>query len=274
MKKIQTKKYLVVLAVVGLLIFLHLFKILSPAEKIFNNFFSGALSGLYSTGSTVRQTFNSQTSKTDLLNKISELEAKNKNLIVDQVRLKSLEEENKILRQNLKFQADSEYQYIAARVISRSDQLDLSAKSQYLIINKGFEDGIEKGQAVISIDESSNSGVVVGKIAQVKNNTAEIFLLTNPGCQLAVSLWGSDETEGIARGRLGLTVEVDYIPQTEELKIGDTVTTSGLEEKIPPNLIVGKITEIIKESNELWQQALIAPLVDLDDLTIVSVLLN
>ncbi len=76
MRKFQFKKYLLVLAVVGLLIFLHLFKVLSPIETIFNNLFSSTLAGLYSTGSTLRQTYDNQASKEDLINRISELEIK------------------------------------------------------------------------------------------------------------------------------------------------------------------------------------------------------
>ena len=275
MHKFHFKKYLLVLAVVGLLIFLHLFKVLSPIETVLNNLFSSTLSGLYSTGSTLRQTYDNRASKEALMNRINELEIKNKNLVIEEIKLKSLEEENRLLRQNLKFQADSENKYISANVISRSNQLDLSAQNQHLIINRGIEDGIEVGQIVISIyDNIGVQGVVVGKVAQTKKNTSEIFLLTNPNCELAVALWSDDKTMGITKGKLGLTIEIDYIPQNKEIKIGDIVTTSGLEQKIPKDLVVGEITEIIKENNELWQKASVSPLVDLDNLTILSVLVQ
>ncbi len=275
MYKFQLKKYSVVLAVVGLLIFLHLLRVLAPVEAVFNDFFSSALSGFYSTGSALRQTYDDQASKKDLLERIREVEVENKKLIIEQVKLKSLEEENRLLRQNLKFQTESDYTYVTANVISRSNQLDLSTQNQRLVINRGTEDGIEVGQVIISpYDFTETQGAVVGKVVQTKKNTSEIFLLTNPGCELAVALWGDDKTSGIAKGKLGLTIEVDYIPQTEEIKIGDIVTTSGLEQKIPAGLVIGEVTEVIKENNELWQKAFISSLVNLDNLTILSVLVK
>jgi len=51
------------------------------------------------------------------------------------------------------------------------------------------------------------------------------------------------------------------------------VVTSGLEEKIPGGLVIGKVTKVNSDSNEVWQSADIEPLIDFDHLTMVSILL-
>ena len=66
---------------------------------------------------------------------------------------------------------------------------------------------------------------------------------------------------------------MDFIPQSVNLEIDDLVITSGLEGSIPRGLQVGKIFEINKESNELWQSAFVDPLSNLNNIFIVSVII-
>jgi rod shape-determining protein MreC len=73
---------------------------------------------------------------------------------------------------------------------------------------------------------------------------------------------------------MGLTVVMEFIPQTEDIRTGDVVVTSGLERNIPPGLVIGKVTEVNNKSNEVWQSVNIEPLVDLDELTIVAVVID
>jgi rod shape-determining protein MreC len=66
---------------------------------------------------------------------------------------------------------------------------------------------------------------------------------------------------------------MNFIPQSAEISLDDVVVTSGLEQYIPRGLIIGKIIEVTKDNNELWQNAVIESTVDSEDLVIVSVLL-
>ncbi|MBU0619941.1 rod shape-determining protein MreC, partial [Patescibacteria group bacterium] len=83
---------------------------------------------------------------------------------------------------------------------------------------------------------------------------------------------GEDVTMGIIEGEFGLTIKMDFIPQNKRINNEDIVITSGLEKNIPKGLVIGKITRINKNNNEVWQNAIIEPLADLDNLIIVSVL--
>ena len=268
MAKFNTRKYIWLGAVIGLLIFLHITKILSPIESFVTGILNPMLSGFYSVSSSVRTTYNEQTSKKDLLARIKQLESQANRLTVENVELKILEQENQILRQHLKFLTKYEKRYVLGNIIFRGSLDNPTAASQTIIINKGAKDGLLPGLAVVS-----SRGVIIGKIIKVKNNLAEVYLTTNPSCKLAAAIQNQDETSGIVQGELGLTVRMEFIPQTEEIKAGGTVVTSGLEQNIPRGLVIGKVTQVIKESNELWQSAVIEPLVDLDELIIVSVLL-
>ena len=119
----------------------------------------------------------------------------------------------------------------------------------------------------------NEEGVVVGKIIDIKPGTAKICLTTSPGCQLAASLQNQNKTLGIVEGDLGLTIKMSYIPQLEKININDIVITSGLGGDIPRGLVIGKVQSVRNESNEIWQSATIEPLVNMDNLTVLAVII-
>ncbi|NIA18429.1 MAG: rod shape-determining protein MreC [Actinobacteria bacterium] len=267
MNKLNTKKYIKFIAVIMLLIFLHFTKILAPVERVVVKTFNPVLSGLYSAGSYLRVAYNKQTDKRDLVGAVERLENEVRELITENTRLKVLEEENQILREYLKFSKENEADFVLGNVVVRRG-LNADGLNQNIIIDKGSRDGVKSGAAV------AVGGAIVGKVVGVKNNLSEICLITGEDCKLAVSIQNINKTSGIISGEMGLTIKMEFIPQTDEIKIGDTVITSGLEENIPRGLIMGKVAAVNKESNELWQSAVIEPLVDMDELIIVSVLIQ
>jgi len=133
-------------------------------------------------------------------------------LTAENAELKSLKEENRILREHLNFLDEREFKYVIANVIARSDLTAVSDSDQALTIDKGFEHGLVPGSVVLS-----DQGIVVGKITDVKKNTARVSLITSNECKLAVTIQGRSMTSGIAEGNLGLTVTMNFIPKQKRL---------------------------------------------------------
>lgn len=259
---LKKKKYIVITAVLGLLIFLHFTKILLPAENLIARILKPFSRKVYSAGLYFEAGYNTQTNKENLAELSQRLQDKINSLLVENAKLKTLEEENKILREYVKFTKRNVSSLLIANVVSRGNGVFGG-----FMIDKGLDDGVEAGQAVIYGD-----GIVLGKVIEAKDKISSVCLINNENCKLAASIQNEIGTSGIARGDKGLIIKMEFIPQTEVLKEGDTVVTSGLEEKIPRGLLIGQINKINKESNELWQSAIIEPLFDLDNISIVSVL--
>ncbi|MBU0637052.1 MAG: rod shape-determining protein MreC [Patescibacteria group bacterium] len=275
MLKFSVKKHIIVGAVVALLIFFHFIGILSPFESTISYWLSPLFRNFYSFSSGLRLTYNEHINKSDLTSRIKQLENQLNKSIIDNVKLKILEEENQALRQNLKFLIKSQYHYAMANIISRGEPIDLVKGNKIIIIDKGSDDGLFPGLPVVSSDfyGSENQGLIIGKIVTVKNNLSEVCLLNNQNCKLAGSLLGQTKINGIVSGELGLTVKMEFIPQTQKINKGDIVVTSGLEQNIPQGLVIGKVIDIVKNNNELWQSSILEPLINFDDLIIVAVLL-
>jgi len=269
------KKYIYIVAVILLLLFLHFAKLLNPAESFLAKGLNPVFKVFYSFSSGLNRTYLDQTAKIDFPTVLKEARETINKLTAENVELKFLKEENSSLRKQLNFLAKSGKHYLMANIISRGELGGASQDSRSIVINKGSKDGLFPGLAVVSFVSSGDSsqGVIIGKIVNVKDNISEIYLVTNKNCKLAAAILGENKTSGIVAGELGLTIKMGFIPQTEIIKEGDLVATSGLEQNIPSGLVIGRVIKVIKENNEIWQSAAIEPQINLDSLSIISVLL-
>jgi rod shape-determining protein MreC len=269
MKKINFKILILFLATLGLLVFLNIIGALKPVKAGFQLVLNPLASQFYSISSKVSNFFKEQGEKKDLEAKINELNGRTEELEVENSSLRRLEEENNSLRQHLKFFSEKkDYRYILANVISRSGLAGIEENVGEILIGKGTRDGLRSGLAVL--DEK---GTVVGKIYSCEEKVSKVALTVASRCRLAVSLGEQDRTNGLAEGRLGLTIDVSFVPQTAVVKAGDLLITSGLEPDIPAGLLIGEIIEVYQSSNEVWQKVAAESAVDLENVIIVSVLL-
>ncbi|MDD4900583.1 MAG: rod shape-determining protein MreC [Patescibacteria group bacterium] len=275
MVKLNVKKYTTIIAVIALLIFLHYAKILSPLELYLNQGLRPIYKIFYSVSSNIKQTYQSQTDKTDLASELNQARETINRLMAENVELRFLEKENQVLREQLNFLSKNNRRYVMANIISRGDLENGAKNSQAVVIDKGLKDGLSPGLAVVSASSlaTSSRGVIIGKISNVKDDISEIRLVTDEKCKLAAAILGDNKTIGVTSGELGLTIKMDFIPQTENIKAGDLAATSGLEQNIPRGLLIGRVVKVDKENNQVWQSAIIEPQIGLDSLSVVSVLL-
>lgn len=205
--------------------------------------------------------FGSQTANTD--DRVKELEAQLAATVVDQVRLQSLEEENKTLRSQARFLDSSGYDSVGARVIAR----DVSGQRALLTIDRGQNDSVEVGQAVITDD-----GIMVGKISSIEDRIAVVELLTDPNSRVAAAVQSKGQLAGVLEGRGNGTAVMTYIPSSEAVGADQVVVSAGTEDKVPGNLPLGIVNTVESHSSDPFYSATIEPLVNLERVTFVSVL--
>jgi rod shape-determining protein MreC len=251
-----------------IIIFSHYSGLLTPVEDVVSTALNPVTYRVHSWGMGIKNFFHTNSEKKDLKKEVVELEKRTNELIAENAQLTSVKRENEKLREYLNFAKEKEYDQRMAKVVSRGVFLQADKRNENILINKGKDEGLEKGMAVVN-----SQGIVVGKIAEARSSVSEVELITNEDCGLAVSIQNQEGTMGIARGEMGLTVHIDYIPQTEKISKGDTVVTSGLEENIPAGLVVGKVKKVESKSNDVWQTAVVEPLVNLEELTMVAVVM-
>lgn len=268
MVKFRPKLFFIVMAVVGLLIFFHFLGILNPVEKAIVFALKPFTNSLYSAGSNIGRFYQNREDRDFLLNQVNILEQEKNQLLKENIQLKFLEEENKELRQQLNFLEEHKFKYVLANVVSQGVFSGIEKNEKMIIIDKGSSQGVFPGLPLVN-----SEGVIIGKVFEVKDGISKAYLIIDERCKLAATIQGEEETLGTTEGDFGLTIRMGFIPQTKNILSGDVVVTSGLENNIPKGLILGRVIQVKKENNDVWQSAVIEPVVDLDNIEIVSVII-
>jgi len=191
----------------------------------------------------------------------AELNQRIDELSFETARLQSAKTENLALRRALNFKDSTDFQTIPAEVQAQ----DPTGFSQTVFLGKGEADGVTLGQAV-----AVSPGLLVGRITKTYKNTSEMTLVTDPTTTINAEVSDSG-ARGLVRGEHGISLTLDLVTQSEVIKPGDKIITSGLSGDFPRGLLLGEIIAIKSSSSELFQQAFVAPAADLRNIRFVFI---
>lgn len=127
-------------------------------------------------------------------------------------------------------------QTVAAQVIGTSG----SDRAHVLTLDKGSQEGLRAGQAVITPDG------VVGRLRDVFPHSAQLLLLNDPSSGAGVVL-ESTRMRGILRGTAGGQIQINNLTPDDRIKPGEKVLTSGGDQVFPRGLPVGVIESIVPD---------------------------
>ncbi len=136
---------------------------------------------------------------------------------------------------------DTAFHYLSAKVISNS----VNKKNNYIMVDKGLSDGVEKEMAVVSAN--GLAGVVIGVsqhyalIMSMLHKNANISARIKKNNQLVRVIWGTDDY------RFGI---VEDIPSHLVLQQGDTVVTSGNSLIFPPGIVIGTVEKYFPDQQK------------------------
>ena len=153
---------------------------------------------------------------------------------------------------------------VTAHVIGRS-----VIGHQTVTIDKGSHDGIRENLPVIT-----DAGTIIGTIDRVSLLTSEILLITDPSQAIAAKVQNDASSPGVVKGTYGVSLSLELIPQNDALAVGQTVVTSSVNPAIPPDILIGSISKVIKDEGAIFQTAQISVTTPIERVEIVSVLLT
>ena len=125
--------------------------------------------------------------------------------------------------------------------------------SRRVIIDKGSQQGIAPGQAVV--DDIG----VIGQVTRVFPLTSEVLLLTDKDQAIPVSVQRNGLRAVLAGAGAGM-MELRFLAANAEVQVGDTLVTSGLDGVYLPGLPVAKVIKIDRDSSYSFARIICAPL--------------
>lgn len=197
--------------------------------------------------------------------RVTELELQRNVLSVDAAVLRRTLDENEDLRRRLAFTERTQTKVVSGHVVGRVAGADRVA----FALDVGSDDGVAAGMAVIAGD-----GILIGKVSTVTASGATVSALTDLGVATAVSLLNSARTIGIAEGLDASLLSVGYIPKDQRVQVNDLLVTSGLEDAVPPGLLVGIVNAVQQDDADPFQRAVVEPLLDVRRLETVTIILG
>lgn len=223
--------------------------IVSPVQAIYSQAVS-SISGVFGNYFFI---VNSARENKELRRDVNQL-AHEKNELIE--RLKQYERVSKLIPED----GPEAEKLMIATVIGR----DPTQWSKVLFIDKGTDQGVQDNLAVMT-----NAGVI-GHIIQSTGRTSKVLLITDSRSAVD-SLFQDSRVTGVVVGTGTNTVKMKYVPMNAEVKVGDPILSSGLGGIFPKGLRIGRVGDIIKMKQGLFQDITVNPSADFSRLEEVLV---
>jgi rod shape-determining protein MreC len=136
--------------------------------------------------------------------------------------------------------------------------IDLDPSRRRLMLAGGSRDGVRMGQPVI------DAGGVVGQIIGLTPTTSTVLLLTDPGHAMPVEVARSGVRLIVAGNGRSDQLTLQNVPLSGDVRVGDTIVTSGLGARFPAGFAVGTVTALRPDDSRAFLVGEVRPSAQLD----------
>lgn len=188
----------------------------------------------------------------------SQIAEKDRRLRLLQKQNEQLAEGGNVSPQQLSWQ---DQDTLAADVVARPP----GSWQQSLVIDQGSNDGVASGMVV------TNGDGLVGVVDKIDPESAHVSLLGSQSEPLGGKI-ARTSSHGVILPGPGRQMTMTYLDPAEGIRLGDVVTTSGLNGTFPPGVPVGTVTGLNQPQGKSFLEAKIEPAAELDSLDSVLML--
>jgi len=178
------------------------------------------------TGSMLKK-YNGVASYVNLKEVNEELSKENARLTQKQINyFRKIEQDTSIVRDSV------QYKLITAEISNKT----LHLRNNYITINKGTNDGVERSMGVIA-----NNGIV-GIVRNASGRFAQVLSLLNEQIRISVLVKNKNYLGNLAwEGTDPTKMTISAIPKHSKITLGDTIITSGYSSIFPKGIEIGVI---------------------------------
>ena len=250
------------LCLCGVLLALSLAGALAPVEAVAAAPLNG-VSGLFNRAALSFNTaFEELNNLGQLRERIAALEEQLARRQIESIELREAASDYTRLKNLLAYTAPLEDQeFLPADVIA----IEQTGITRSIIINRGTRDGVARGMPV-----TTELGLV-GRIILVSANAAQVQLINDENSAVSARLQAT-RAHGSIIGQASGVLRLTMVDLDEVIEQGDLVITSGLGGNFPPDIVVGQVTSVRQFEFELFQEAEVRSLFDLNTLELVLVI--
>ena len=188
---------------------------------------------------------------------LRENEALKAELLITQRKLQQMfavRAENQRLQQLMNVAEERQERVMVAELIGvSSDPL-----VHKVIINKGSQHGVYLGQPLVDADG------LMGQVVEVSPYSSQVLLITDATHALQIEV-DRNGVRAVAEGTGNLyQLALRYVANSVDIREGDLLLSSGLDELFPPGLVVGVVDKVIHDPGQQYATILARPQAQLD----------
>lgn len=184
----------------------------------------------------------------------SQLEQELSELQDEHLQMQALKLENEQLRKQLAIKKETPWNLLNVNVVAVTPDVG----RHVMLINKGSEDGVRVGMALIG-QEGGSPTALVGVVDEVGPHAARVLLISDYDSEVTVKVYHEGVVaDGVAQGQFqrGAWLRLEEVDRSVPLKEGDQVVTAGLTAQmdislpnaaIPQNVPVGVVQRVWTE---------------------------
>ncbi|MGA3085140.1 MAG: rod shape-determining protein MreC [Thermodesulfobacteriota bacterium] len=155
----------------------------------------------------------------------------------ENIRLREMASANERLKKLLQLKAEISGPSMVAKVVGSGPSPFL----QTFYIDKGRKEGLVRGMPVLRPEG------VVGRLEKTSGHFSQVILLNDPSFAVDC-LSQRTRVRGVLTGIPGeKNCQVKYIVRTEDIRAGDIIVTSGLDQLFPKGLILGRVLRVVSQ---------------------------
>ncbi|MEE9570854.1 MAG: rod shape-determining protein MreC [Gammaproteobacteria bacterium] len=196
----------------------------------------------------------SLSNQTSLLEENAQLKRERLDVSVRLQRLAALEAENNRLRAMLDSSAHVSDRVLVAEILA----VDLDPYRQRFTINRGLNDSVYVGQALLDADG------VVGQIVRADLLTSEAVLISDADHALPVAINRNGLRTIVVGTGDSARLRLPYLTNSADIEQGDLLVSSGLGGVFPSGYPVGRVLEVRRQPGQSFAQVIAEPAARLD----------
>ena len=191
----------------------------------------------------VKDKIEMHTETKNLYKKYTKLKEKVEKTELYYAQIEELQKEVTELKSTLELNSTlSEYSYVNATVVNRN----IGYWYNSFTIDKGSKNGVKEGDAVIT------SEGLIGKVVNVSNFSSTVKLLTSDDVSNKISIKITSNDKKYYGLLIGYDVDkniykIEGITESDKIKEGDMVTTTGLTDYFPGGILIGYVSKVVKD---------------------------
>lgn len=203
----------------------------------------------------------------DLLEENKKLKEQVDDLTMENIELQQERYELNNLRELYELDAQYlDYEMVGARIIAK----DSGNWFHSFVINKGYEDGLSMDMNVLA-----GSGLV-GRISDVGPHWSKVLSIIDDSSNVSGQVLSTSDnliiTGDLKQFEDGVVPFEKLVDSADRVSEGDKIVTSDISDKFLPGILIGYISTISKDSNNLTKSGLITPAVDFEHLQEVLII--